>query len=147
MRSCLVHPCKPFPLIRIALIAALTLLLCGWSTCTAMVDFKSCQGSIPQPQLASLSPGAVPGDTTSVLLIVNGNNFVPQSQIMWNGNAMLTTFMDSSHLQTTITQQTFNSFGGAAGGSVQIFVRSVASGGVPGCLSGGNSATLDLVIN
>jgi hypothetical protein len=147
MDSSLVHPRKPLPLVRIALLAALTLLLSGWSTCTAMVDFSSCEGSAPQPQIASLSPGAVAGDSTSVLLIVNGSDFVPQSQIMWNGNAMSTMFTDSSHLQTTVTQQTFNSFGGAAGSSVQISVRTLGLGGVSGCPIGGNSATLELVID
>ena len=147
MRSCLIHPCKPFPMLRIACIASLTLLLCGWSTCTAMVDFNSCQGSMPQPKIASLSPGAVAGDAASALLTVNGSDFVPQSQIMWNGNALQTTFMDSSHLEATITQQTFNSFGGSVGSSVQISVRTLGSGGVSGCPHGGNSATLDLVIN
>jgi hypothetical protein len=112
-----------------------------------MVDFNSCQSSMPQPQIASLSPGAIPGDSASVLLTVNGSDFVPQSQIMWDGNALQTTFTDSSHLQTAITQQTFNSFGGAAGSSVRISVRSLESGGVSGCPNGGNSATLELVIN
>ncbi len=147
MRSCLVHPCKPFPLVRMACIAALTLLLSGWTTCSAIVDFNSCQSSVPQPQITSLSPGAVPGDAASVLLTVNGSDFVPQSQIMWNGNALQTTFTDSRQLQTTITQQTFNSFGGSAGSSVQISVRSLGSVGVLGCPNGGNSATLELVIN
>ncbi len=147
MRSCLVHPCKPFPLVRMAFVAALTLLLSGWTTCSAIVDFNSCQSSVPQPQITSLSPGAVPGDAASVLLTVNGSDFVPQSQIMWNGNALQTTFTDSRQLQTTITQQTFNSFGGSAGSSVQISVRSLGSVGVLGCPNGGNSATLELVIN
>ncbi len=147
MRSCLVHPCRPFPLVRMAFVAALTLLLSGWTTCTAIVDFNSCQSSVPQPQITSLSPGAVPGDAASVLLTVNGSDFVPQSQIMWNGNALQTTFTDSRQLQTTITQQTFNSFGGSAGSSVQISVRSLGSVGVLGCPNGGNSATLELVIN
>jgi len=147
MRPCQVDPRKPFPLVRGALIAVLTLLLSGWSTCTAMVDFNSCQGSAPKPQITSLSPGAVPGDSTSVLLIVNGSDFAPQSQIMWNGNALATTFTDSRHLQTTITQQTFNSFGGSAGSSVQISVKSQGSVAVSGCPNGGNSAALELVIN
>ncbi len=138
MRSCLVNPRKPFPLVRIAFIAALTLLLAGWTTCSAMVDFNSCD---------SLSPGAIPGDAASVLLTVNGSGFAPQSQIMWNGNALPTAFMDSRHLQTTITQQTFDSFGGSAGSSVQISVRSQGSVAVSGCPNGGNSATLALVIN
>ena len=95
MRSCLVNPRKPFPLVRIAFIAALTLLLVGWTTCSAMVDFNSCEGSAPQPQITSLSPGAIPGDAASVLLTVNGTGFAPQSQIMWNGNALPTIDFDS----------------------------------------------------
>ena len=147
MGSSLVHPCKLLPLVRIALLAALALLLSGWSTCTAMVDFNSCQGAMPQPQIASLSPGAIPGDSASVLLTVSGSDFAPQSQIMWNGSALQTTFMDSSHLQSTITHQTFESFGGAVGGTVQISVRSHGSAGVLGCPNGGNSAALELVID
>jgi len=147
MRSCLVNSCKPFPVVRIACIAALTLLLAGWTTCSAMVDFNSCESSVPQPQIISLSPGAVPGGATSVLLTVNGSGFVPQSQIMWNGRALPTTFMDSRHLQTTITQQTFDSLGGSAGSTVQISVRSQGSVAVSGCPNGGSSATLALVIN
>jgi hypothetical protein len=112
-----------------------------------MVDFNSCQGLMPQPHIASLSPSAIPGDAASILLAVNGSEFVPQSQIMWNGSALQTTFMDSSHLEATITQQTFESFGGSAGSSVRISVRSRGSSGVLGCANGGNSATLDLVIN
>jgi hypothetical protein len=147
MRSCLVDPRKPFLLVRIAFIAALTLLLAGWSTCSAMVDFNSCESSVPQPQIISLSPGAIPGSAASVLLTVSGSGFAPQSQIMWNGSALPTTFVDSRRLQGTITRQTFDSFGGAAGSSVQISVSSQGSVAVSGCPNGGNSATLDLVIN
>lgn len=147
MRSCPVNPCKPFPLVRIAFVAALTLVLSGWTTCSAMIDFNSCPGAVPQPQITSLSPGAIPGDAESVLLSVNGSGFAPQSQILWNGSALQTTFTDSRHLQTTITQQTFDSFGGSAGNSVQISVWSHGSGAVLGCPNGGNSATLGLVIN
>jgi hypothetical protein len=147
MRSYLVYPRKPFPWVRIILIAVLTLLLAGWTTCSAMVDFNSCESSVPQPQIISLSPGSIPGDAASVLLTVNGSGFAPQSQIMWNGSALPTTFTDSRHLQTTITQQTLDSLGGSAGSSVQISVTSQGSVAVSGCPNGGNSATLALVIN
>lgn len=143
MRSCLVNPYKPFPLLRMAFIAALTLLLSGWTTCSAIIDFNSCQGSVPQPQITSLSPGSIPGDAQSVLLTVNGSGFVSQSQIMWNGNALQTTFTDSGQLETTITQQTFDSFGGSKGNNVQISVRSQGS---MGCPNGVNSAMVVLVI-
>jgi hypothetical protein len=143
MRSSLAHPYKPFPLIRVALVAALTLLLSGW-TCSAL--FLSCQG-VAQSPVTSLSPDAIPSNAESVLLTADGSGFTPQSQIMWNGNALPTTFMDSHHLQTTVTQQTFDSFGGSVGNNVQISVRSQASFDDLGCPIGGNSATLVLVIN
>jgi hypothetical protein len=146
MRSCLVNPCKPLPLVRSALVAVLALLLSGWTTCTAIVGFSSCPGAVPQPQIAALSPDTIPGGAELVLLIVNGTDFVPQSQIMWNESPLPTTFIDSRHLQTTITQQTLASFGGSVGSSVQISVRSRASAPVLGCPNGGNSAALVLVI-
>ena len=130
MRSSL---CKPFSFI--ALLAALTLLLSGW-TCSGM--FVSCQGISPA-QITSFSPGNIPSDVNSVPLTVNGSDFVPQSQIMWNGSTLETTFLDSHHLQTTITRDTFDAFGG--GNRVRI---SVSQGS--GCPIGGNAA-LDLVIN
>lgn len=144
MSFSLAHLCKRFTLIHVALIAALTLLLSGW-TCGAL--FVSCQGVGSQPQIAALSPGTIPSDLESVLLTVHGSGFTPQSQIMWNGSALQTTFMDSHHLRTAITQQTFDSFGGTAGSSVQISVRSQTSVDNFGCPIGGSSAALVLIIN
>jgi hypothetical protein len=80
-----------FPLTHIAFVAALTLLLSGW-TCSAI--FVSCQGIGQQPQIAVLSPDTIPGDTNSVLLTVDGSGFTTQSQILWNGNSLQTTFLD-----------------------------------------------------
>ncbi len=125
---------KPF--LSIALIAALAALLSGW-TCSGM--FVSCQG-VSQAQITSISPGKIPSDANSVPLTVAGSGFTPQSQIMWNGSTLETTFLDSRHLQATITQETFESFGGRS--SVRI---SVSQG--LGCPISGNSAALDLVIN
>jgi hypothetical protein len=147
MRCCLVHPCKPFPSVRLAFLAVLTMLLSGWTTCTALVNFNNCTDLVPQPQITSLLPDSIPSDEQSVLLIVNGSGFVPQSQIMWNGSAVQTTFGGSRQLQTTITQETFDSLGGSAGSSVLISVRSQGSAPILGCPNGGNSATLVLVIN
>lgn len=95
MRPSLAHPYKPAPWIRVALLAALTLLSSGW-TCSAI--FLSCQG-LAQSQVTSLSPDTIPIDAESALLTVDGSGFTSQSQIMWNGNALPTTFMDSQHLQ------------------------------------------------
>ena len=147
MLSCLIFKCKPFLWIRIALLAFLTVLLSGWSTCVAIVSFNSCLGVVPQPLVTSLSPDTMPGDTEPVLLIVNGSGFVPQSQIMWNGRPLRTTFADSGHLQTTITRKTFDSFGGEVGSRVEIAVRSQGSSPVLGCPNSRESPTLVLVVN
>jgi hypothetical protein len=143
MHSSLAHPYTPSPLIRVALFGGLTLLLSGW-TCSAI--FLSCQG-VAQSQVISLSPDAIPSIAESVLLTVDGSGFTPQSHIAWNGNALQTRFMGSHRLQTTVTQQTFDSFGGSVGNNVQISVRSQASFDDLGCPIGGNSATLVLVID
>ncbi len=146
MRSSLLHqskvhlskvdPCKLF--YSIALVATLTLLLSGW---TCFVGFVSCQG-VSQVQITSLSPTSIPSDAHSVPLTVEGNGFTPQSRILWNGSTLQTTFLDSHHLQATITQETFDSFGG--GPTVHI---SAGTQGGGGCPIGGNSTPLDLVIN
>ncbi len=142
MHSCLVNPRRPFLSIRIALVAILTLLSSGW-TCRAM--FVSCQDAVARPQIVSLSPDAISFDAESVQLTVDGSDFTPQSQIMWNGNALQTAFTDSRHVEATITQQTFDSFGGSAEGSVQISVRT--QGRDRGCPPSEDSATLLLVIH
>ncbi len=147
MRSCLINPCKPCPSVRIALVAVLTLAFSGWTTCTAIVNFSSCPGAVPKPQITSLSPDTISVDVASVLLSVNGSDFVPQSQVLWNGSALPTTFVDSCHLQTMITQQTLDFFGDSAGSSVLISAMSPASAPVVGCPDGGTSATLVLLIN
>jgi hypothetical protein len=55
--------------------------------------------------------------------------------------------VDSYHLQDTITNRSLISFGGLAGSSVQISVRSRGPDPVVGCPSGGSSATLALAID
>jgi hypothetical protein len=130
-------------LVRIVFVLLLTLLLSAWDTCS--VSFSSCQGVVAKAQVTSLSPGAVPGDADSAPLIVVGSGFTPHSQILWNGADLPTTFMDSQHLQTTITHETFASFGGSAGSRVQVSVRPQMSG--LGCPIVAKSAALDLVIN
>jgi len=144
MYSSLANPCKFSLPIRLALVGVLTLLLSGW---TCSVFFVSCQGVGTQPQITSLSPDTISSDAETVVLTVEGNGFTPQSHILWNGNALETTLMDSHHLQTTITQQTFDSFGGSAGSSVQISVNSQRSAVDTGCPINGNSAALGLAIN
>ena len=146
MRSWLIHSPRPIPWLRIGFVAALSLVLSGW-TCTAIIGFNSCLGVPVTPQITLLSPSAIPASANSDLLVVKGNGFVPQSQILWDGNALATTFIDSQHLQATITQQTFTRFGGALGSNVRISVNTPMNGAVLGCPIPGASSTLVLVIN
>ena len=146
MRSCPVHFRKPVPWLRIAFAAILPLILSA-GTCTTIVGFNSCLGIPPAPQITSLSPSAISANTQSVLLIVIGTSFVSQSQILWNGNALPTVFVDSQHLQSTVTQQTFEQFGGSPGRSVLISVNSVMTSPVVGCPIGGSSGTVALIVN
>ena len=145
MSSCLVNSGKPFTWVRVGFVAVLTLTLSGW-TCTAIVGFNSCLG-VPPPRIVSLSPNVIPATADSVLLIVTGSDFVAQSQILWNGSAVPTTFVDSHRLQARITQQTFDKFGGSFGSSVLISVNSPVTATVVGCPIAASSATLVLVIN
>jgi hypothetical protein len=131
--------------LRVGLIAVVTFALSGW-TCSAIIGFNSCLGIPAVPQITSLSPNLISQNAASVVLIVIGSNFVPQSHILWNGNTLATTFVDSNHLEATITQQTFAQFGGSPGGNVLISVNSAVSSAVVGCPIPGSTATLVLGI-
>jgi hypothetical protein len=148
MRVRVSDPGRPLPSVRIVCVAVLTLLVSGWTTCNAMFAFNSCESSILRPQITSLLPATVPENTES-LLTVSGSNFAPQSQIMWNGTALPTTFVSSRRVQTAITPLMLASVGGAAAGtSVEISVMSPgAMAAVAGCPNGGSSSTLVLIIN
>ena len=171
MRSCLVRFYKPVPSdrpdahplqptswskrnglsgikrgLRVALVAVMSFALSGW-TCSAIIGFNSCLGIPAAPQITVLSPNTISRNVSSVLLIVMGNNFVPQSQILWNGNVLATTFVDSTRLEATITQQTFAQFGGSSASSVLISVNSAVPVTVVGCPIPGSSATVVRVVN
>jgi hypothetical protein len=145
MRCCLAHSSKPIRFARIALLGLVTWASSGW-TCGAIVQFDSCFG-IAQPQIVSISPDPLSSNSTSVPLLVNGNDFMVGSQILWNGNPLPTTFVNSRQLQATITPQTFDSFGGSAGTSVQISVRSLRSFSTVACSAGVTSGVFLLFVN
>jgi hypothetical protein len=132
--------CKPY---RIALILALASLCSAWM-CTAVVNLDNCRSAVPYPQVGALSPNPISADAASVVLTVEGSGFVPQSEIQWNNNPLPTTFIDSRHLQTTITQDTY---GSSAGKNAWITVMSPGSTYVVGCANGGNSSSLLLEID
>jgi hypothetical protein len=142
--GCLAHIFRtPY---RIALVLALVSLCSAW-TCSAIVNLRPCPDSVPYPQIGALSPNPISADTVSVVMTVEGSGFIPQSEILWNQNPLPTTFIDSRHLQTTITQETFDTYGGEAGKNVLITVTSPGSSYVAGCTNGGNSSTFILEID
>lgn len=101
MRSRLRTGCKPY---RIAFVLVFPPLISAW-TCSSIVNVKSCPGAVPQPQLTALSD-TFSADADSVPLTVDRNGFVYQSEILWKRNPLQTRFLDSAHLQATITRQT-----------------------------------------
>jgi len=121
-------------------------LLSAW-TCSAVVNLDNCRGAIPYPQIGALSPNPISAETVSVVLTVEGSGFIPQSEIWWNHNPLATTFIDSRHLQTTVTHETLESYGGSAGKNVLITVTSTGTTSVVGCSNGGNSTALLLEVD
>lgn len=91
--------CIPY---RIGLVLGLAALLSAW-TCTAVVNLNGCPDAFPHPQIGALSPNPISADIASLVLSVEGTGFVPQSEIQWNKNPLPTTFIDSRHLQATVT--------------------------------------------
>jgi hypothetical protein len=131
---------------RIALVLVLIALLPAW-TCSGIVQFNSCTGEVISPQINALSPQAISADLSSILLSIDGAGFVLQSEILWNGHPLQTSFVDSHHLEATITQQTLASFGGSAGANVLISVTTPSSNPSFDCENGATSAEITLVID
>ncbi len=55
------------------------------------------------PTLASLSPNALLVGANAFTLTVTGANFVPESQVLWNGAARTTNYISDTQLTTTIS--------------------------------------------
>jgi IPT/TIG domain len=62
--------------------------------------------SVPPPSLTAIEPDTllVPSPDTEVVL--TGENFNEYSQIMWNGSAEPTTYIDPEHLSTIVKPST-----------------------------------------
>ena len=133
---------KPY---RIALILLLAGLSTAW-TCSGLIVLNGCADATSHPQIGALSPNPISANLVSEVLSVDGMGFGPQSQILWNKYPLPTTFVDSQHLQTTITQETFGTYGGSAGTTALISVSSPGTGSAVGCTNG-NSSTVILVID
>ncbi len=101
------------------------------------VNFSVQNAPNPAPTLTSLIPdsetaGAV---RTSLLVMVTGTNFAPNSVLRWNGMNRITSFVDTGHLTVTIPASDL-----AAAGTAQVTVFTPTPGG-------GTSNALPFTVN
>ncbi|MCU1308280.1 MAG: conserved repeat domain protein [Acidobacteriaceae bacterium] len=86
------------------------------------------------PSIVSLSPGSAVVAGSSFTLAVTGANFVPTSQVLWNGQPRQTQFVNTTQLKATIDTADILSMGTA-----KVSVNSPSPGG-------GTTGQLDFVL-
>jgi hypothetical protein len=94
----------------------------------------TCNNPVPTTT-SPLSPASAFAGSAAFTLTVNGTDFVPSSQVQWNGSGLVTTYLSATGLQATVPALDIQSAGTA---SVTVFNP------VP---SGGTSAPLTFTIN
>ena len=81
--------------------------------------------SNPVPVLTSLTPSSANAGGGAFTLILNGSNFVPNSQVLWNNSNLATTYLSGgTQLQASITAADI-----ATAGSATVTVSNPAPGG------------------
>jgi len=75
---------------KFILILAATLTSCG-----EIVNY-------PAPTITALSPTSVPAGQPTFTIQVKGSNFVPQSEVEWNGSVLVTFFGTTNQLTATV---------------------------------------------
>jgi len=68
-----------------------------------LVAVLSCGTCPPAPSVTSLSPSNATSGGYQFLLTVNGNDFLRDSVVIWNGFSQVTTFVSSRQLVAAIT--------------------------------------------
>ena len=68
----------------------------------------------PTPSLTSLSPSNKQANSGAFTLTVNGSNFVASSEVRWNGQARVTTFVNATQLTAQINASDITASGSAA---------------------------------
>jgi hypothetical protein len=67
----------------------------------------------PIPQLESLSPASAQEGGSGFTLTVNGANFVPGAEVLWNGGGLATTYINPSQLTAVVPASAIASAGTA----------------------------------
>ena len=78
-----------------------------------------------QPVIAALDPFTAPVQGPAFTLVVEGSGFVSGTQLLWNGNALPTTFVDATRLTATVGSDKL-----AANGLVQVIAQAPAPANV-----------------
>jgi hypothetical protein len=104
-----------------------------------------CGSARPVPVIGSMAPSAISFAQVqqSVVLVVNGSNFVSSSEVLINGKTLSATVTSSQQLKVTLTT------GEISGpGPVKVVVHTPSgNSGDLGCSSGGSSSALVLTVN
>lgn len=97
----------------------------------------------PVPSITSLSPASVAAGGPSLVLTVNGANFLPDSEVLLNGTTRPTTFVNSTRLEAQVTaadiataasigiQVTTPEPGGGASGTLPFTVQAPEDNPIP----------------
>ena len=104
-----------------------------------------CGSSGPAPLIGSLAPSTMSFAQVQegTLLIVNGSQFAPSSEVVINGKTLGATVINAQQLSVMITTSLIS-----APGSVKVTVHTPGgNSGDLGCSSGGDSSALLLTIN
>jgi hypothetical protein len=104
-----------------------------------------CGSSRPAPLIGSLAPSTMSFAQVQqgTLLIVNGSQFAPSSEVVINGKTLGATVISAQQLSVMITTSLIS-----APGSVKVTVHTPGgNSGDLGCSSGGDSSALVLTIN
>src|SRR5690606_17817029 len=78
----------------------------------------------PVPALAAISPDSIPYESAEFRLAATGSNFVPASQILWDGSPRFTYYISPAELQAVISPDDV-----ASQGEVEVAVSSPTPGG------------------
>jgi hypothetical protein len=97
------------------------------------LSFRVSAGN-PVPQIISMYPGTVRAGSTGITLEINGQGFVPESVVQWNGTPRKTIYLDFSFLSAEIPSEDL-----AGAGTAQVTIKNP----VP---EGGTSEALDFLI-
>lgn len=106
-------------------------------TCSTVPQAAPAYNSTQPPVLSTLSPASTDIGCASVNLGVNGTNFSPLASVLWNGQAIPTTFVSTTRLTATIPASYL-----ASVGTSEITVSNGASGSISNQMNFATTNTL-----